>query len=137
MQGPHGRVGRSVPVGRLRWVQQGPFALALGDRVAVREDDGEWLGEVVVPPERVVEWSELTDLPVIARRATDAEWPAPPVTAGRRLLDSLGLPPELLTRPRPGSAPGPLVARSASSPGDAAEDERGDQQPGGDQRERE
>jgi hypothetical protein len=84
--------------GHLRWVAPGPFTLAAGDRVAVVEHGREWLGEVVVPPDRLVEWPELTDLPVVARRATDAEWPDPPVTDGRRLLDTLGLPPELLDR---------------------------------------
>ena len=126
---------RSAVTGRLRWVEPGTFALAIGDRVAVREDDGEWLGEVVVPPDRLVEWSELAGLPVVVRRAADDEWPAPPVTDGRRLLDSLGLPPELLARPRVGSAPGPLVPRLGSGPRQPTEDERADQERGGDQRE--
>jgi hypothetical protein len=95
---PHGRAVRSAPSERLRWVAPGRFTLALGDRVVVVEHDREWLGEVVVPPERLVEWPELTDLPVVARRATDAEWPDVPVTDGRRLLDSLGLPPKLSAR---------------------------------------
>jgi hypothetical protein len=123
--------------GRLRWVSPGPFELAIGDRVAVRENDAEWLGEVVVPPERLVEWPDLTDLPVVVRRVADTEWPTPPVTDGRRLLESLALSPELLARRQPGSVSGPLVARPGSGPGDATEDERGDQEHGGDQRERE
>src|SRR5688572_3299370 len=56
---------RSPVPGHLRWVETGPFELHLGDRVAVREHDGEWLGEVVVPPERLVEWTEQTELPVV------------------------------------------------------------------------
>jgi hypothetical protein len=95
---PHDRAVRSAPAERLRWVAPGRFTLAIGDRVVVVEHGREWLGEVVVPPERLVEWPELTDLPVVARRATDAEWPDAPVTDGRRLLDTLGLPPELLAR---------------------------------------
>ena len=89
-----------------------------------------------MPPERLVEWPELTDLPVVARRATDAEWPDAPVTDGRRLLDSLGLPPELLAR-RGSLASGPFVARPSPSSGEAAEDQRGDQERGCHQRERE
>lgn len=118
------------------WALTGDLDLALGDRVSVLVPCYEWLGEVVVPPERLVEWPDAFatgQMPVVMRRATDDEWPAPQVTAGRRLLDSLGLPPELLARPRVGSAPSPLVSRSGS--GDPAEDERGDQERGGDQRE--
>ena len=123
--------------GRLRWVEPGAFELAIGDRVAVREDDEAWLGEVVVPPDRLVEWPapELSRMPVVVRRAADDEWPAPPGTDGRRLLDSLGLPPDVLARPRAGSAPGPLVLHAGSGPGDPTEDERADQERGGDQRE--
>jgi hypothetical protein len=121
-------------VGQLRWVEPGSFELHLGDRVAVRAHDGEWLGEVVVPPQRLVEWTEQADLPVVVRRVADAEWPAPPVTDGRRLLDSLGLAPDLLARPRPGSASAPLVLGTGSGPGHPTEDERGDQQRGGQQR---
>jgi hypothetical protein len=84
--------------GHLRWVAPGQLTLAIGDRVAVVERGREWLGEVVVPPGRLVEWPALTNLPVVARRVADAEWPDPPVTDGRRLLDTLGLPPELLDR---------------------------------------
>lgn len=94
--------GLAAGVGRLRWVAAGPFELAPGDRVAVRENDREWLGEVVVPPERLVEWLEQTELPVAERRVADAEWPNPPVTEGRRLLESLNLAPKLLARWRPG-----------------------------------
>ena len=127
--------GPGTGEGPLRWVEPGAFELAIGDRVAVRSQGGEWLGEVVVPPERLVEWPDLPDLPVVARRATAEEWPRPPVTDGRRLLDSLGLPPELLVRRRPGSGPGPLVARLTPGPGEATEHQRGDQERGGDQRE--
>jgi hypothetical protein len=86
----------------------------------VREGDGlEWLGEVVVPPARLVEWPpDLGGLPVIVRRASDAEWPSPPATDGRRLLDSLGLPPALLVR---GGSPSDLRARSTSPSGGASE----------------
>jgi hypothetical protein len=68
--------------------------------MAVREGAHEWLGEVMVPSERLVEWPALDGLPVVTRRATAAEWPAEPATDGRRLLESLGLPPELLVRAR-------------------------------------
>lgn len=85
---------------RLRWVMPGPFALAFGDRVAVCEGDREWLGEVAVPPDRLVEWPALDGLPVVSRRASDAEWPSAPATEGRRLLESLSLSPELLARDR-------------------------------------
>lgn len=88
----------------LCWVQPGPFALEQGDRVVVREGDAEWVGEVVVPPNRLIEWPMPGEWPhpaarpVIVRRAADEAWPVPPVTAGRRLLESLALPPELLAR---------------------------------------
>lgn len=120
------------------WASPGRFDLKIGDRVSVLVPCYEWLGEVVVPPDRLVEWpgDGPRQAPVVMRRATDDEWPEPPLTAGRRLLDSLGLPSELLARPGPGSAPGPLVARAAPSPREAAEDERGDQERRGDQRER-
>jgi hypothetical protein len=131
------RSGPGARTGRLRWVEPGPFELAIGDRVAVRENDAEWLGEVVVPPERLVEWPDLMNLPVVARRVADSEWLRPPIRDGRRLLESLALPPELLARQRSGSASGPLVPRSGPGPGHATEDERGDQEHGGDQRERE
>lgn len=120
------------------WALPGDLDLALGDRVSVLVPCHELLGEVVVPPAQIVELPDSFasgQVPVVMRRATVAEWPAPPVTAGRRLLDSLGLAPDLLARPRPGSASGPLVARAAPGPGEAAEDERSDQQRGGDQRE--
>jgi hypothetical protein len=97
--------------GRLRWVATGGLPLALGDRVAVLDDGREWLGEVVVPPDRLVEWMEPEGLPVVGRRVPDAEWPTTPATDGRRLLESLGLPPEradLLARARPASSSGAL-----------------------------
>jgi hypothetical protein len=99
---PLGAVGAA---GRLRWVDPGDLALAPGDRVAILQDGQEWLGEVVVPPERLVEWDDLEGLPVVSRPVPDTEWPSAPPTDGRRLLDSLGLPPELLERTRPPSAP--------------------------------
>ena len=125
--------------GPIVWVQAGAFDLALGDRVAVFEACHEWLGEVVVPADRLVEWPEPDpdQAPVVARRATADEWPEPPVTDGRRLLDSLRLSLELLARSRPGSAPGPLVTHAPPGPRQATEDERDDQERGGDQRERE
>jgi hypothetical protein len=83
--------------GPLRWVEPGAFTLAHGDRVLVREGGAEWLAEVVVAPERLVEWPDLTPLPTVVRRALPAEWPEAAPTDGRRLLESLGLPPELLS----------------------------------------
>jgi hypothetical protein len=103
----------------LRWVEPGSFTLSLGDRVAVLEAGAEWLGEVVVPPERLVEWPELERLPVVTRRVLDAEWPSAPAGDGRRLLESLPLPPELLARARPGS--GPTSAGPGGGAGEAAE----------------
>jgi hypothetical protein len=121
------------------WARPGKFDLVLGDRVVVLQPCHEWLGEVVVPADRLVEWPGPgpREVPVIVRRVAEDEWPEPPVTDGRRLLDSLGLPRELLARSGPGSAPGPLVAHAAPGPREPAEDERGDQERGGDQRERE
>jgi hypothetical protein len=118
------------------WARPGTFELALGDRVAVLQSCYEWLGEVVIPPDRLVEWPDPgpSQVPVVVRRAMDDEWPAPPLTAGRRLLDSLRVPPALLDRSRPGSAPGPLVARSTPGPGEPTQDQRSDQERGGDQR---
>ena len=107
---------------RLRWVMPGSFAVAPGDRVAVREGDAEWLGEVMVPPERLVEWPALGRLPEIARRATDAEWPSAPATDGRRLLASLGLPSGLLAR-GPSSARGGRAAGSSGGAGESAQHE--------------
>jgi hypothetical protein len=64
--------------------------------VAVFEDGSEWLGEVTVAPERLLEWpDDLGALPVVSRRAGPAEWPDRAPTAGRRLLESLALPAEL------------------------------------------
>ena len=87
---------------RLCWADPGPFALRAGDRVVVQDGADAWAGEVVIPASQVLEWSDDAGRPVVVRRATDAEWPDPPPGAGRRLLDSLGLPPELLmpTDPR-------------------------------------
>lgn len=84
---------------RVRWVEPGRFVLAQGDRVLVQEHGAEWLAEVVVAPERLVEWPELASLPTILRRALPAEWPAAAPTDGRRLLESLGLPPDVLSPP--------------------------------------
>jgi hypothetical protein len=102
--------------GRLRWVDPGPLTLTFGDRVVVRDAGGsEWLGEVAVPPARLVEWpADLDRLPVVTRRASDTEWPSPPTTEGRRLLDALGLPPALLVR---GGSASDLRARPTSSSG--------------------
>jgi hypothetical protein len=130
-------LGEKVGVRRLRWVWPGPFELGMGDRVAVREHDAEWLGEVVVPPGRLVEWPELSGLPVVTRRVADAEWPSPPVTAGRRLLDSLALPPELLVRQVSGSTTVPLIADASAGAGDPAEHDGEDQEYGGGQRQSE
>ena len=99
--GRHGspRVGiRPVSAERRRarpivWALTGGLDLALGDRVSVLVPCYEWLGEVVVLSNRLLEWPELTDLPVVMRRVADDEWPSPSVTEGRRLLESLGLPP--------------------------------------------
>ena len=129
-------MGDGVVPGRLRWVVPGRFDLVAGDRVAVREGTLEWLGEVVVPAGQLVEWPDLgaRPVPVVARRASDGEWPSPPPTEGRRLLESLDLPEHLLRRPASASPPGPLVLGSGSAR-EAAEDQRGDQQRGGEQRE--
>jgi hypothetical protein len=122
-----------IRASRLSWVEAGPFELAPGDRVAVRENGDEWLAEVVVPPAHLVEWDTLGDLPVIARRVPASEWPSGPIRDGRRLLESLALPPELLTRRQPGSAPGLLA--SGSGPSEPTQHQRSDQQQGGDHRE--
>ena len=121
------------------WALPGALDLAFGDRVAVFQTGHEWLGEVVVPADRLVEWPgpAADQPPIVVRRATEDDWPESPVTDGRRLLDSLGLPRELLVRSRPGSAPGPLVAHAAPGAREATEDDRGDQERGGDQRESE
>ncbi len=89
-------------VERLCWADPGPFALHLGDRVVVQDGADTWAGEVVIPASRVLEWSDDAARPFVVRHASDAECPDPPPAAGRRLLDSLGLPPELLmpTEPR-------------------------------------
>jgi hypothetical protein len=81
--------------GQLRWVEPGPFTLAHGDRVLIQEHGAECLAEVVVAPERLVEWPDLAPLPTVVRRALPTEWPAIASTDGRRLLESLGLPPKL------------------------------------------
>lgn len=81
----------------VRWVEPGSFALAHGDRVLIQENGAEWLAEVVVAPERLVEWPDLAPLPTVIRRALPTEWPAVAPTDGRRLLESLGLPPDLLS----------------------------------------
>jgi hypothetical protein len=109
---PIERAPDDTGAGRLRWVTAGSLVLELGDRVVVRERDREWLGEVVVPPDRLVEWPEQDGLPIVVRRASAAEWPVDPAQDGTRLLESLALPPELLVRRRPDSAaesglPGP------------------------------
>lgn len=120
------------------WALPGDLDLALGDRVSVLVPCYEWLGEVVVPPERLIEWPDsfaTGQIPIVTQRATDAEWPAPPVTDGRRLLDTLGLPPELLARSRVRSGSGPLIPRPLPGSGHPTEDERADQERGGDQRE--
>jgi hypothetical protein len=90
----------------LRWVQPGAYALTLGDRVAVRDAEGdsstEWLGTVVIPSAQLLEWPApevISGWPVVVRRATADEWPAGTVTDGSRLLESLGLPPSRLRRP--------------------------------------
>jgi hypothetical protein len=83
-------------VARLYWADPGPFALEVGDRVVVQDGADVWAGEVVIPGSRVLEWTDDAGLAVVVRRASAAQWPDPPQTEGRRLLDSLGLPPELL-----------------------------------------
>jgi hypothetical protein len=96
---------RATPIA---WALVGKLDLALGDRVSVLVPCYEWDGEVVVPPDRLVEWPAsfaTGQVPVVMRRVADDDWPDPPVTEGRRLLDSLGLPPDVLPRPsRAGSA---------------------------------
>ena len=70
--------------------------LQQGSRVVVREGDSEWLGEVVVPSQQVLESLPLADLPYIVRLVTEADsWPGVPDRAGRALLESLGLAPDL------------------------------------------
>lgn len=129
---------RPVGEARLRWVDPGPLVLALGDRVVVREGDVEWLGVVRVPPDRVVEWPEAGGLPRVSRRATaDDPWPAPPDTAGRRLLDALALPTEALATARRRSAQAPVAPVLGPGDGKAGQDERADQERGGGQPERE
>jgi hypothetical protein len=88
--------------GRLSWVSAEALAtddahvLARGSRVVVREGDSEWLGEVVVPPGQVRESSLLAGPPYIVRFVTEADaWPGVPDRAGRALLESLRLAPDL------------------------------------------
>jgi hypothetical protein len=94
-------VASPIRVERLCWVDPGSFEAQTGDRVAVKDGEETWVGEVVVPATRVLEWTDDASRPTIVRRATDAEWPDPAETDGRRLLASLGLPPELLTTTEP------------------------------------
>ena len=71
--------------------------LAFGDRVSVLVPCHDILGEVVVPAGQIVEVPDsfsTGQVPIVMRRAEDDEWPAPPITEGRRLLDSLALPPD-------------------------------------------
>lgn len=90
--------------GRLAWVSAEVFgtdSLVTGSRVVVSNGAGEWLGEVVVAPERLLESPPLTGLPSIVRLAREGDgWPEAPDRAGRTLLDSLALSPELLTPAR-------------------------------------
>jgi hypothetical protein len=132
-----------IRASQLRWVWPGPFELAFGDRVAVRERDDEWLGEVVLPAARLVEWPEQADLPEVSRRVPDAEWPSPPPTDGRQLLESLELPAALLAWQWPGASARPMAnapseASSASGDvlpetGSATQHERADQESAGEQ----
>jgi hypothetical protein len=86
--------------GRLTWAETGTVDtthLTVGSRVLVRDGEQELLAEVIVVPGQLLESPPLADLPSIVRVATDADaWPTMPDRAGRALLDSLGLPPELL-----------------------------------------
>ena len=86
--------------GRLVWAATGivdTAHLTCGSRVLVRDGASEWLAEVIVVPGQLLESPHLADLPSIVRLATDADaWPTMPDRAGRALLDSLGLSPELL-----------------------------------------
>jgi hypothetical protein len=88
--------------GRLCWVSAEALdaddghALRRGSRVVVRAAGAEWLGEVVVPSQQVLESLPLADLPYIVRLVTEADsWPGVPDRAGRALLESLGLAPDL------------------------------------------
>ena len=88
-------------MGSIYWKLTGDLDLALGDRVSVQTPGDEWLGEVVVPPDRLIEVPDTFATgqpPIVMRRADDGEWPDPPETEGRRLLDSLGLPPDAMGR---------------------------------------
>ena len=83
------------------WALPGDLDLALGDRVSVQTPGDEWLGEVVVPPDLLIEVPDTFatgQVPIVMRRANEDEWPDPPETEGRRLLDSLGLPPDAMGR---------------------------------------
>jgi hypothetical protein len=91
-----------MPASRLRWVRGGSLDLAFGDRVAVVEDDDEWLAEVVVPAGRLIEWPAHAELPLVRRLVSEPEWPSLPATDGRRLLESLALPPKPCAEPGPG-----------------------------------
>jgi hypothetical protein len=111
--------------GRLRWVRPAGFVLSVSDRVVVGEDGADWYGELLVASDRLVEWVSQDGLPVVTRLADPGSWPARPIRAGRQLLESLGLPPELIDAGAARLAAG--VAGSGPEAVEAAEDERGDQ----------
>lgn len=97
--GHNGRPGRPVgvrPAGNrwapIRWADPGSLALAVGQRVMVRDRAGEWPAEVVVSSDRIVEAPALADLALVIGPADDAAWPAAPSGAGLALLRSLDLP---------------------------------------------
>ena len=74
--------------------------LRRGSRVVIRDGDSEWLGEVVVPPGQVLESPQVADPPHIVRLVTGVDaWPGAPDRAGRALLESLDLAPDLLESP--------------------------------------
>lgn len=78
--------------GHLRWVAASSLELTPGDRVAVRDGNGEWPGEVVVPSDRILEWPSTSNLPEVVRLLRPDEWPAEPARAGHQLYASLDLP---------------------------------------------
>ena len=86
--------GQTSGVRRLRWVEPGWFTWRLGTAFAVRAHDGEWLGEVVVPPDRLV------------------EWPGPPRPAGRQAARA-----RLRVARRAGECRAPLAGRAGVAAG--------------------
>ena len=89
---PVGVRAAGQPGAALRWADPGDLALDVGDRVVLRDQDREWLAEVTVSADRIVEVPPLDNVPRVVRLADPAEWPATTPRAGLALLRSLDLP---------------------------------------------